>query len=155
MRARAAITLLLLVAGSCRSTGPVDPAVRRDLDQARERWQTLAPREYTFESRQIYFFGPPAMYLWTEVHVRNDSVVGARPLDVVPIGFEPAPLDTWPTVPRLFSNIEALLRDGSTQEVVTTFDSTFGYPLSIEQRCRPGMLDCGITIFSRNLKVIR
>jgi len=155
MRARAAIALLLLAfGGSCRSTSPSEPAVLGELQRARERWQALAPREYTFESRWIAFVDP-ALNVWTELHVRDDSVVGARSLQPLPVGLNPVPLDLWPTVPGLFSKIEAFIGGSSTEEVVATFDSTFGYPLSIDQRCHPGLLDCGITILSRNLKVIR
>src|SRR5262249_3776798 len=57
-------------------------------------------------------------------------------------------------VSRLFSDIEAMVGDTNTREVVATFDSTFGYPLSIELHCRPDITDCGTTILSRNLKVI-
>jgi Family of unknown function (DUF6174) len=155
MRSRAALaTLLLVVGGSCRSTSPVEPAVRRDLHQARERRQALAPREYTFESRKIAFVDP-ATFTWTELHVRDDSIVGTRALEPLPVGLNAAPPGTWHTVPRLFSDIEAFASGSSTQEVVATFDSTFGYPLSIEMRCRPDVTDCGVTILSRNLKVIR
>jgi hypothetical protein len=136
------------------SSGPLDPGEQREISRARTRWESRHPAEYTYESRFICFCDP-ATAVWTEVHVRGDSVIAVRAVDSLPSGASATFPYQWLTVARLFSYIESAARDDVTRDVVATFDGELGYPRSIEVRCVPEVLDCGITILARNLRVIR
>lgn len=146
--------LLLAVLGACSLDSPLGPGERRDLDHARERWQSKAIREYTFETR-TFCFCDPAISVWTEVRVRNDSVVAAVPLAALPETYTVASLAAWRTVSGLFSVIESSASSNFTRSVTATYDDEFGYPRLIDVRCHDNILDCGVTYEARNLRRIR
>lgn len=154
-RPRVLCVLILIALSACGgSTGPLDPGEQREISRARARWDSRHPAEYTYESRYICFCDP-AIAVWTEVHVRGDSVIAARAVDPLPAGSSAASLRAWKTVPELFSEIELFAHSDFTRDVVATFDGELGYPRSIEVHCAPDLLDCGATILARNLRVIR
>ena len=142
-----------MLAIACRG-GPLDPPEVRDLERARERWEARHATEYTFESR-IVCFCDPTTAVWTEVRVRNDSVVAATPLQPLPGGLEPGELALWRTVPGLFQAVEAHGKSQFTRDVIAVYDDQLGYPLSIDVRCHSNVLDCGVSYEARNLRVIR
>ena len=76
--------VLLVLLGACSLDGPLAPGEQRDLDRARARWESKALKEYTFETR-TFCFCDPAISVWTEVRVRNDSVITATPLVALPL----------------------------------------------------------------------
>lgn len=156
MRCLGAVRLLVLVALSAcgGSSGPLDPGERHDITQARARWDSRRPAEYTYESRFICFCHP-ATAAWTELHVRGDTVIATRPIDSLPAGVSAARPEAWHTVAGLFSYIELAAKSDVTRDVVATFDGELGYPRSIEVSCTPNVTDCGTTILARNLRVIR
>jgi hypothetical protein len=147
------VRLFLLVAlSACSLSGPLAPDDRRDLDRARDRWASKALKEYTFETR-IFCFCEPAISAWTEVRVRNDTVIAATPLAALP--FTPAAITAWRTVPELFQAIELSAASNFTRNLHVTFDDEYGYPRLIDQQCHNNITDCGVTYEARNLKPIR
>ena len=149
------VRLCLLVAlSACSLAGPLAPDQRRDLDRARDRWESKALKEYTFETR-TFCFCDPAVSLWTEVHVRNDTVIAATPVASLPASFTQAPLIAWRTVPGLFQAIELSAASSFTRKLNVTFDDEYGYPRLIDQECQDNIADCGVTYEARNLRPIR
>jgi len=147
--------LLLLVAlSACSLGGPLEPDERRDLDRARARWEARALKEYTFETR-TFCFCDPAISIWTEVHVRNDTVTSATPLSALPATYTAAPLVAWHTVPKLFDVVESSASSNFTRDIVATYDDELGYPRMIDVRCHDNIADCGVTYEARNLRPIR
>lgn len=146
--------LLLIALSACSLDGPLAPDQRRDLDRARDRWASKALEEYTFETR-TFCFCDPAVSAWTEVRVRNDTVIAATPLTALPAGITAAPFIAWRTVPGLFQAIELSAASNFTRKLNVTFDEEFGYPRLIDQQCQENIADCGVTYEARNLRPIR
>lgn len=146
-------SVFALLAVACGG-GPLDPPEVRDLERARERWETRQPTEYTFEGR-IVCFCDPATAVWTEIRVRNDTVVATTPIGMLPGGLQPAGPGAWRTVPELFHVIETSAKSQFTRDVVAVYDEQLGYPRSIDVRCHANILDCGTSYEARNLRVIR
>ena len=146
--------LLLVFLSACSLDGPLAPDERRDLDRARDRWDARGLKEYTFESR-TFCFCDPAISVWTEVHVRNDTVTSATPLSALPASYTPAPIVAWHTVSKLFDIVESSASSNFTREIIVTYDDELGYPRMIDVRCHDNIADCGVTYEARNLRPIR
>lgn len=145
---------LLLALAACSLDGPLAPDERRELDHARGRWESKGLKEYTFETR-TFCFCEPAISIWTEVRVRNDSVVSATALSALPAGFTPATLQAWHTVPQLFDVVASSATSNFTRDISVTYDDELGYPRLIDVRCHENIADCGVTYEARNLRTIR
>jgi hypothetical protein len=146
--------LLLVVLGACSLDGPLAPDERHDLDRARDRWEAKDIKEYTFETR-TFCFCDPAILAWTEVHVRNDTVVSAISLNTLPAHVSPAPITAWRSVSGLFDVIESSASSNFTRDIKVTYDDELGYPRVIDVRCQENIADCGVTYEARNLRAIR
>jgi hypothetical protein len=146
--------LLLGVLSACSLNGPLAPDERHDLDRARDRWASKALKEYTFETR-VFCFCEPAISIWTEVHVVNDSVTSATPLAALPASYTAAPISAWRTVSKLFGVVESSASSNFTRDIAVTYDDEFGYPRMIDVRCHDNITDCGVTYEARNLRPIR
>jgi hypothetical protein len=146
--------LLLAVLSACSLDGPLAPDERRDLDRARDRWVAKGLKEYTFETR-TFCFCDPAISSWTEVHVRNDTVVSAISLNALPAGITAAPLVAWRSVSGLFDVIVSSASSSFARDIKVTYDDELGYPRLIDVRCQDNIADCGVTYEARNLRAIR
>jgi hypothetical protein len=145
---------LLISLSACSLSGPLAADGRRELDNARERWQSRSLKEYTFETR-TFCFCDPVISIWTEVRVRNDSIVSATPLTALPQGSTAASTAAFRTVPQLFDVVTASASSSFARTVTATYDDEFGYPRVIDVRCQENVLDCGVTYEARNLRAIR
>jgi hypothetical protein len=147
------IALAVLV-NSCVASGPLDPDERDELARARRRWAAKGITEYKFETRAICFCDP-AVLSWTEVHVRNDSVVAVRIVEPYPGATAPTALQSFPTVTRLFDSIESASANDYIKTLSAEYDAEYGYPRRIDMGCEENTADCGVTYLSRNLRPVR
>lgn len=117
--------LLTLSVNGCRSTvtGP-----KSELEEARARWSMIAPAAYTVVvSRSCECL--PAAYGPVLVTVRN-GVAQSRQYTQTGGAVTTTRDDWFPTIEKLFSIIDAAIRDG-IQPLDVTYDPTYGYPTRV------------------------
>src|SRR4051812_1893828 len=99
-----AFLALAAASGACGSDGPLAPGEQRELERAKNLWSSRGLTSYVYETRTLCFC-PPAISVWTQVTVRNDTVISAVALTQLPSAGQ-LPLTAWPTVTRLFEVVE-------------------------------------------------
>ncbi|HEY0643037.1 MAG TPA: DUF6174 domain-containing protein [Nocardioides sp.] len=112
-------------------------AARRDLGDARDRWEAHEPSSYAFD-----YFYCGGMCAYCPVHVTvTDGVV----TDAVMSGdaCDGGPVQDAPTMEDMFdvaADHHAGLFDHSSS---ATYDREWGYPTLVQLTCPPGTMDCG------------
>ena len=142
-----AATLTLL---ACSGDDPTSVQSLRVLAAARARWVQRGSADYTVESRYSCFC-PPFLTRWTRLTVRGGVVAAADPLEAPPPG-DFSILLAWRTVDQLFAEATSP-RDEVISRMSFRFDDELGYPLEVSTFCRPTVLDCGSTVYMRNLRL--
>jgi hypothetical protein len=141
------IFTIVLLAG-CRD-GPVAPAALLELANARARWQTTRPIDYSYVTYTLCFC-PRELTQPTRVEVRGDTVSAVRTLDGTLV-----PRDRWygrAIIDSLFARALEARRDASTERVRVTYDPTFGYPTLIDVVSKPGIADAGSVTHAADLR---
>jgi hypothetical protein len=109
---------------------------RRELDHARELWESREPSSYAFD-----YFHCGGMCAYCPVHV---TVTSGVVVDAVRTGeaCDGGEVDDAPTIDDLLDlagqHGPAPFRDAST-----SYDAEWGFPLVVQERCPPGTMDCG------------
>jgi hypothetical protein len=141
---------VLLFVAAC-GAGPLEPAERREFENAQRKWTGHALEAYSYEVR-VGCFCPPELNAWTRVTVVRDSIVRTEALEPLPYtGGQPLPLSWWPTVQELFIAITNARRSDYTKDIVAQYDTDYGYPRRIEIECKSNIADCGTHYEARNL----
>lgn len=141
-RIRSLIALLLLSGlSACGSDGPLSPASRRALDDARALWRSKNIRNYEFETRADCFC-PTELTRPAKVVVRNDTVRSVTLLDGTLVASNYAAYRL--TVNALF-DLAAADPGPHINRVSVTFDSTYGYPTQVALVARQGIADGDLT----------
>jgi hypothetical protein len=147
-----ALRLLALVSvvwlGGCSGELPLTPD--DEWTQARARWDTRGPTNYTFEVRSLCYCIANVNF-WHRVEVRGGRVVAVTPVDSVP--FPPVmPLTIWPTVPELFERARRTREVTFIERQEVEYDPTVGYPRRISVACGRQIADCDSETTVRNLR---
>lgn len=130
----------LLVAGCSSATGVRDLQVQ----VRRDAWtgEKLTSYEYDYELGPTWFIAFSGR--WIHLVVRDDAVQSAT--DVATGQAMPEPLETWPTIDRLFDEAETAAASGALKSI--TYDSQYGYPTAMDLAGPP---DASGRIYAANL----
>ena len=135
---------LIVLAAACMSPSRTD-----ELALAKARWAATNASSYVVESR-IRCFCPGQFAVWTRLTVRDGRVDNVEALEPLPPGAVSS-ASGWYTVPQLFEVVERSLNDSTVARLTVRYHATLGYPEQIDVRCRPEVIDCGVTYELRNL----
>jgi hypothetical protein len=135
---------LIVLAASC-----VSPTRTDELAVAKARWAAADASSYVVESR-IRCFCPGHLAVWTRLTVRDGAVQSVEALEPLPPGAVSS-VSGWYTVPQLFEIVERRSDDRTVAGLTARYHATLGYPEQIDVRCRPEVIDCGVTYELRNL----
>ena len=125
---RMALGSLVWLCASCGILSSEDDEWRSEFDDALALWRDAGLTDYRYVVRQLCFcgFGGQAI----EVVVRDGQVVSG----VLVESGEPVDPGQWqyavPSIDALFDRIEGIL-DDEPHEFSATYDTRFGYPVSV------------------------
>jgi hypothetical protein len=137
--------VLPLVGTAC----PTEPAAS-ELQGARARWLSRAPRNYRFDYARNCFCPAEAVRMVT-ITVRDDRVTSVVYRD----SGLPVPMYlalSWPTVPLLFEEVARAAREADDFRV--TYDRTLGYPNDFYADWRFGLADDEGGFVASNVRAI-
>ena len=110
---------------------------RRELEQARERWESREPSSYSFD---YFYCGGMCGFCPVHVTVEDGAVVQAGISDD---GCSGGPVEGAPTIEDVFETADQNRPGLFDRTSSVTYDSQWGFPATITFTCPSDISDCG------------